>query len=138
VSLVIDASITMAWCFEDETTLAAEEVLDQVVESNAIVPSIWRFEVGNALQMAIRRKRITEIFRDDALAKLLAIPITVDPETDAHVWTSALRLSERFGLTLYDSAYVELAQRHSLPLATLDKEMRSAAHALNVELLGGA
>jgi predicted nucleic acid-binding protein len=137
VSLVIDASITMAWCFEDEATPAAEEVLDQVVESNAIVPSIWRFEVGNALQMAIRRKRITEIFRDDALAKLLAMPIAVDPETDAHVWTTALRLSERFGLTLYDAAYVELAQRRSLPLATLDQEMRSAAHALNVELLGG-
>ncbi len=59
MSLIIDASITLAWCFEDEATPAAEDVLDQVVESNAIVPSIWRFEVGNALQMAIRRKRIS-------------------------------------------------------------------------------
>ena len=137
MSLVIDASITMAWCFEDEMTPATEEVLDEVVESSAIVPSIWRFEVGNALQMANRRKRITGIYRDDALARLLAMPITVDSETDAHVWTSALRLSERFGLTLYDAAYVELAQRRNLPLATLDQEMRSAAHALNVEVLGG-
>jgi predicted nucleic acid-binding protein len=82
--------------------------------------------------MAIRRKRITEIFRDDALAKLLAMPITTDPETDAHAWSTALRLSERFGLTLYDTAYVELAQRRSLPLATPDQEMRAAAHALAV------
>jgi predicted nucleic acid-binding protein len=138
VSLIIDASITMAWCFEDEATPATEEVLDQVVERNALVPSVWRFEVGNALQMAIRRKRITEIFRDDALAKLLAMPITVDPETDAYVWTTALRLSERFGLTLYDAAYVELAQRRNLPLASLDQEMRAAASALNIELLGSA
>jgi predicted nucleic acid-binding protein len=138
VSLIVDASITMAWCFEDEATPATEEVLDQVVESNALVPSVWRFEVGNALQMAIRRKRITGIFRDDALAKLLAMPITVDPETDAYVWTTALRLSERFGLTLYDAAYVELAQRRNLPLASLDQEMRAAASALNIELLGSA
>lgn len=136
MSLVVDASITMAWCFEDEATPATEAVLDRVVESNAIVPTIWRFEVGNALQMAIRRKRIDEIFRDDALAKLLAMPITVDPETDAHAWTTALRLSERFRLTLYDAAYVELAQRRSLPLATLDREMRAAALALNVEVVG--
>jgi predicted nucleic acid-binding protein len=138
VSLVLDASITMAWCFEDEATPAAEEVLDLVVESNAVVPAIWRFEVGNALQMAIRRKRITDIFRDDALAKLLAMPISIDPETDAHAWTTALRLSERFRLTLYDAAYVELAQRRSLPLATLDQEMRVAAHALAVPLLGAS
>lgn len=138
MSLIVDASITMAWCFEDEATPATEEVLDQVVESNALVPSVWRFEVGNALQMAIRRKRITEVFRDDALAKLLAMPITVDPETDAYVWTTALRLSERFGLTLYDAAYVELAQRRNLPLASLDQEMRAAASALNIELLGSA
>lgn len=104
MSLVIDASITMAWCFEDEVTPAAEDVLDEVVESNAVLPSIWRFEVGNALQMAIRRKRITDVFRDDALAKLLAMPISVDPDTDAHAWTTALRLSQRFGLTLYDAA----------------------------------
>lgn len=136
--MVIDASITMAWCFEDEVTPAAEDVLDEVVESNAIVPSIWRFEVGNALQMAIRRKRITDVFRDDALARLLAMPISVDPDTDAHAWTTALRLSQRFGLTLYDAAYVELAQRHSLPLATLDQEMRAAAIALSVPVLGAS
>jgi predicted nucleic acid-binding protein len=138
VSLVVDASITMAWCFDDEVTQAAEEVLDQVVESSAVVPSIWRFEVSNALQMAIRRKRITEIFRDDAFARLLALPINVDPETDAHAWATALRLSERFGLTLYDAAYVELAQRRSLPLASLDQEMRAAASTLKIELLGPA
>jgi predicted nucleic acid-binding protein len=90
------------------------------------------------LQMAIRRRRITAIFRDDALAKLLAMPITVDSETDSYAWTTALRLSERFELTLYDAAYVELAQRRSLPLASLDQEMRAAASALNIELLGSA
>jgi predicted nucleic acid-binding protein len=138
VNLVLDASVTMAWCFEDEATRATDDVLDQVVETGAIVPTIWRFEVGNALQMAIRRQRIDAIFRDDALVKLSAMPITVDTETDLHAWTTALRLSERFGLTLYDAAYLELAQRRDLPLATFDSELRAAAQALSVRLLGSA
>jgi predicted nucleic acid-binding protein len=136
VNLVLDASVTMAWCFDDEATPETDALLDQVVETSAIVPTIWRFEVGNALQVAIRRKRIDAIFRDDALAKLAAMPITVDAETDLHAWTAALRLCERFGLTLYDAAYLELAQRCSLPLATLDRDLRKAAPAVNVALLG--
>ena len=66
------------------------------------------------------------------------MPISVDSETDAHAWTTALRLSESFGLTLYDAAYVELTRRRSLPLATLDQEMRAAAHALAIRLLGAS
>lgn len=138
MSLVLDASVTMAWCFEDEGSPATEELLDQVVEDSAVVPTIWRFEVGNALQTAIRRKRIDTGFRDAALVKLSALPITIDPETDAHVWNTALRLSERFTLSLYDAAYLELAQRRGLPLASLDKQLRAAGHALHVELLGAA
>ena len=136
MSLVLDASITMTWCFEDEGTPATDELLDQVVESSAVVPKIWRFEVGNALQMAIRRKRIDADFRDKALVKLSALPIAIDPETDAHAWTTALRLAERFALTLYDAAYLEVAQRLGIPLATLDQKLRAAAHSLSVPLLG--
>ncbi len=136
MSLVLDTSITMAWYFEDEATPATEDVLDRVTETGAVVPTLWRLEVGNTLQMAIRRKRIDAAYRDAVLTELAAMPITIDAETDLHAWTTALRLSERFDLTLYDAAFLELAQRRVLPLATLDREMRAAASGLGVELLG--
>jgi predicted nucleic acid-binding protein len=75
--------------------------------------------------MAIRRKRIDKAYRDTALTELAAMPITIDAETDTHAWTTTLCLSERFTLSLYDAAYLELAQRRDLPLASLDKQLGS-------------
>lgn len=136
MSVVIDSSIAVAWCFADERTAAVDAVLDQVTESGAVVPSLWRLEVANALQMSVRRKRVDEVFRDASLDDLSALAINIDDETDKHAWTTTLRLAKRYQLTLYDAAYVELAQRRDLPLATLDQEMRTAAIALGVTLLG--
>jgi predicted nucleic acid-binding protein len=138
VSFVVDASLTLAWYFEDEATPATEALLDQLAANGAVVPALWRLEVGNGLQMAIRRKRIDKAYRDTALTELAAMPISVDSETDTHAWTTTLRLSERFTLSLYDAAYLELAQRRDLPLASLDKELRAAAQTVHVELLGVA
>ena len=136
MSLVIDASLTVSWYFEDETTPATEAILERVSEAGATVPTLWRLEVANAFQSAIRRKRITAPYRDQALAELTQMPITIDADTNVYAWTTTLRLAERFALTIYDSAYLELAQRRSLPLATLDAELREAAAALGVTLLG--
>jgi predicted nucleic acid-binding protein len=136
VSLVLDASLTLSWYFEDERTPTIDAVLDQVVASGAIVPSLWRIEVANGFQMAIRRNRIDRDFRDGAIRHLGLLPIMVDPETDTYVWTAMLRLADRFGLTVYDAVYLELAQRRSLPLASLDKELRTAGQALGVPMLG--
>lgn len=66
------------------------------------------------------------------------MPITIASETNGHAWTTTLRLSERFKLSMYDAAYLELAERRSLPLATLDRDLRKAAPALGVALLGAA
>lgn len=136
MSLVIDASLTVSWYFEDETTPATEAILDRVSEAGATVPTLWRLEVANALQSAIRRQRITAPYRDQSLAELTQMPITIDAGTNVYAWTTTLRLAERFALTIYDSAHLELAQRRSLPLATLDAELREAAAALGVTLLG--
>lgn len=136
MSVVIDASLTLTWYFDDEATEAADAVLDRVSEAGALVPALWRLEVANAFQSAIRRKRITALYRDESLTELAGMPIAVDADTDAYAWTTTLRLAERFGLTLYDAAYLELAQRRSLPLATLDKALREAAASLNIALLG--
>jgi predicted nucleic acid-binding protein len=136
VSLVIDSSITLAWFFEDERSAAADDVLRQVTESGAVAPSLWRLEVANALQAAIRRKRIDAAFRDASIADLRALAVAIDAETDQRAWTTTLQLAERWRLTLYDAGYLELAQRLGLPLATLDQELRAAGQALGITLLG--
>jgi len=136
VSLVLDASLALSWYFEDERTPVIDAVLDEVVASSAVVPSLWRMEVANGLQMAIRRKRIDRDFRDHAIQQLSLLPIVVDQETDTHVWTATLHLSDRFGLTVYDAAYLELAQRRNLPLASIDKALSAAGQRLGVPILG--
>jgi predicted nucleic acid-binding protein len=136
MSVVLDSSITVAWYFADERTAAADAVLSQVTESGAVVPSLWRLEVANALQMSVRRKRIDAAYRDASLEALRALAITIDDETNAQAWSTTLRLSDSYRLTLYDAAYLELAQRRGLPLATLDQELRTAGGALGVTLVG--
>jgi predicted nucleic acid-binding protein len=135
VSLVLDASLTLSWYFEDERTPGVDRILDRVASDGALVPSLWRLEVANGFQMAIRRKRIDAAFRDRAIQHLRSLPIAVDPDTDAYAWTAILRLADRFSLTLYDAAYLELAQRRNAPLASLDKKLRDAGHALGVPAL---
>ncbi len=136
MSLVLDASLALSWCFEDERTAAADAVLEQVVEAGAVVPALWRLEIANGFVGAIRRGRIDASFRDRTLAQLAAMPIAVDPDTDIYAWTTTLRLADQFRLTTYDAAYLELAQRRRLPLATLDRQLRAAGETLGVMVLG--
>ena len=136
MSLILDSSVTLAWLYGDELSPAAQKVFDQVVATGAQVPSLWRLEVANSLQGGIRRGRISKEFRDAALTDLGLLDIVIDSDTHTFAWTTTLRLSERCDLTLYDSAYLELAQRLELPLATLDQELRAAGSALGLTLLG--
>ena len=136
MSLVLDGSATVAWLIPDERAAASQRVLDRVGDYGAVVAMLWRLEVGNALTLAVRRKRISRTERADALAKLSDLPIEADSETFIHAWTSTIALADRFNLTLYDACYLELAQRRAFPLATLDKDLRKAAKALDIPLLG--
>jgi len=135
VSLVLDASLTLSWYFDDERTPAGEALLEAVGEEGAVVPALWRYEVENGMQMAVRRKRISTAYRDISLAELRVLPITIERAGDDVVWTAMIGFADRFGLTIYDAAYIELAQRRGLPLATGDRAMRSAARALKIELI---
>lgn len=132
MSLVIDSSIALAWFFEDERNERADTILRQVAKTGAVVPWLWRLEIANALQAAVRRQRIDPAFRDASIADLLSFPIAVDTETDRHAWASTLALADRCGLSLYDAAYLELAQRLRIPLASLDQELRRACRVLGV------
>ena len=135
--LVLDGSATLAWIYSEETTKAIRQVFDVVAEDGAIVPTLWQLEVANSLTVAVRRRRIDAEFRRAALADLALLDITTDPHTGDLAWGETLMLADRFGLTVYDAAYLELAQRRALPLATLDAALGSAAAALGVRVLGG-
>jgi len=136
MSLVLDSSITLAWVYSDETTEPVRQVFNMLSHSGAWVPGLWRLEVANVLEMGVRRKRHDAKFRDATLADLAQLPIQIDIETDKHAWSATLRLAERHQLTLYDAAYLELALRRSLPLATLDEDVRHAGRGEKTRLLG--
>jgi len=136
MNLVLDASITLAWCYAEETTEAVQRSFDIVRTDGAWVPVLWLWEVANVLQMNVRRGRHNTKFRDRALADLALFPIKEDAEAGRQAWSGTLILAERHGLTVYDAAYLEVALRHGLPLATLDQDLRAAARAENVQLLG--
>ncbi len=136
MSLVLDSSVALAWCFEDERTPATLAVLEQVMSEGAVTPSLWPLEVLNALMSAQRRKRVTPAQRQLLAEGLQSLPVRLDHESAAQAWTMTQQLADKHGLTLYDAAYLELAERLSLPLATLDRELRAAANAINVPVLG--
>jgi predicted nucleic acid-binding protein len=134
--LILDSSATLAWIYGDEITEPIRRVFDAIADDGALVPALWRLEVANSLTMAIRRRRIDPDFRRAALTDLALLDITTDQQTDSYAWTDTLNLADRFQLTVYDASYLELALRRALPLATLDKDLRNAAMAIGVEVLG--
>jgi predicted nucleic acid-binding protein len=136
MSLVIDASITLSWFFKDERTAASRVVFDEVLDNGATVPLLWRYEVANSLQMAVRRQRIAAVDRDETLADFRDIEISVDLEGGAFAWSNCVQLADRHGLTIYDAAYLELAQRRRMTLATLDAALIGAARAELVPVVG--
>jgi predicted nucleic acid-binding protein len=136
VSIVLDASIVMSWRFEDEKTEAAEAVLDHVGRYGALAPSLWPLEVANALLVAVRRRRISPTYVETSLRELAKLNVKIDPDTAAHAWKSTMSLAQAHGLTGYDAAYLELAHRRQMPLASLDRKLRAAGAASGLELLG--
>lgn len=136
MSFVLDNSVALTWCFEEERTPATADLLERVGETGAIAPVLWPLEALNVLLVAQRRGRIDKERRQLLARFLSALPIKLDVETADLVWTEISRLAERFGLSSYDAAYLELAQRHQQPLASLDEDLRRAASALGLAVLG--
>lgn len=136
MSLVVDSSIALAWCFEDEHTQSVMDLLDRVTETGAWAPSLWPLEVLNGLLMAERRNRVDRRRRRRLAGFLHRLPVTLDMETADQVWTLSVRLAEHHELTLHDAVYIELAQRRTLPLATLNADLIKAGKALGMTLLG--
>jgi len=137
VSFVLDNSVALTWCFEDERTPATTAFLERVAEAGALaVAARSPLEALNGLLVAERRGRLDSARRQRLAGFLHALPISLDGETASQAWTATAGLAERFALSAYDAAYLELAQRHRLPLATLDRDLRAAATALGLAVLG--
>jgi predicted nucleic acid-binding protein len=132
---VLDASVTLAWALAGEVRAEeARALVHRVADEAAIVPALWRLEVGNGLLMGERRGRIRTERVDAVWRQLGELPIEIDAETNARAWNGTAALARRHGLTLYDAAYLELAARRSLPLATFDGPLARAATAEKVPL----
>lgn len=136
---VLDASVTLPWCFEDERTSFTESLLNRIrTHETAMVPSHWPAEILNSLVQAKKRGRVVEDILQRFLKDLNSFPILIDDERSLIVWERIRALSETHRLTAYDAAYLELAQRNALPLATLDQDLQRAARAQKVPLLTDA
>ncbi len=136
MSFVLDSSVALAWCFEDEQTAATQALLQRVVEAGAVVPVLWPLEVLNGLATAERRRRVDRDTRLRLAGLLRDLPIRVDPDSAEAAWGDTAVLAERHQLTLYDASYLEAARRLTLPLGTVDKALRTAAKLVRVPLLG--
>lgn len=135
MSFVVDNSIAMTWCFDDEATDATDAVLERVLSSGAMAPALWPLEATNVLLACERRKRITAHKRKEQIAFLRALPITLDLHTHSACWDAITALASAYQLSVYDAAYLELAQRESVTLATLDTALVRAAKKAGVKLL---
>ena len=133
---VLDASVTLAWCFVDERTNYTEAVLDRLANgAEAVAPAIWPFEVANALLTGEKRQRLTVAQVTSLLQRIANLPISVDPVQTDHAFQQIVPLARQAQLTEYDAAYLELALRLGLPLATLDVRLKQAAKNAGISLL---
>ncbi len=131
-AFILDGSVTLAWYFKDEADPYADAVAAGFPGVQAVVPSVWPLEVANAVLMGERRKRSTEAQATKWLSYLRLLPITIDDETALRAWSDVLTLGRAHDLTAYDAAYLEVALRKALPLATLDNKLKAVATALGV------
>jgi predicted nucleic acid-binding protein len=136
--LVLDASVALAWCFKNEATAAADTVLERLATETASVPAIWHLEIANVLVMSERRRRITPASSTEFIALLETLVIVVDEETPLRALGRVLDLAREARLTAYDAAYLELAMRLGLPLASKDADLCDAAERLGVSVLRAA
>ena len=121
---VLDASVAVAWLLSEETASRADLALVRLEDDEALVPHLWHLELRNGLLVAVRRGRFTPHGSAERLNALYDLPIRTDMEPDMDI---AFALAEKHGLSFYDAIYLELAKRHTAPLATIDKALAQAA-----------
>ena len=133
MTFIVDASVTMSWYLAEESAPTGRRAFEQLGVAGAAAPILWWFEVRNALVVNERRGRLEPAATVGILAHLESLPIRLDVDQDGE---TVLALARAHRLTVYDAAYLELALRADIPLATLDRQLAVAARAAQVPLLG--
>jgi predicted nucleic acid-binding protein len=133
--LVLDASVALSWCFKNEATTIGDRVLERLADAAASVPAIWHLEIANVLALSERRGRITLARSTEFIALLETLVIVIDEETPSRALGHVLDLARAERLTAYDAAYLELAMRLGVPLASKDGDLCDAAERLGVSVL---
>lgn len=131
---VVDNSVVMAWCFEDEISLYAESILDSLESCTAFVPCIWPLEVGNVLLVAERRNRLSAVASNKFIALLSELPIIVEQEPPERMIFEIFALAREHRLSTYDASYLDLAMKRRIPIATLDNRLLAAAKHNNIDI----
>ena len=135
-SFVVDSSVALAWCFEDEATSATRQLLDRMGHERAAVPAWWFVEVTNVLALAERKGRISPVKTAQFISLLDGFDLDIDNEASSRAFSQLLSYCRSFQLTSYDAIYLDLAVRRQVPLATLDDPLRKAAKKMGVKVLG--
>lgn len=135
ISLVLDCSIAVSWLFEDEASSSTDKILEMVRDKGAYVPNLWHLEVTNVLIQASKKNRIDSRSIPERLSALSLLPIKTDIETYTRAFSDTFYLAEKQMLTSYDAAYLELAMRRELFLATKDNALKKAAKSLQIPLV---
>jgi predicted nucleic acid-binding protein len=135
-AIVVDASVVVAWCFNDDASGVADETLRRLGDAERWMPSLLPIELANTLALAEKKKRATRqeirVFFED----FESVGIEVDPEASAHAFHEIYGLCREYELTAYDAVYLELALRKGAALATLDLDLRRAAVQAGVSVVG--
>jgi predicted nucleic acid-binding protein len=131
---VLDGSVTLAWLFLDEQDPYADAIVAKLPNLEMLVPRLWHVEIANVLLVGERRKRCSQADTTQWLSYLGSLPIVVDASTEARAWSDTVGLARQHALTAYDAAYLEIALREGVPLATLDAPLKGAAQAVGVPI----
>lgn len=138
MSFVLDNSVAMLWLLPQSNIAGrnlANQVLDRLLKTNAVVPSLWRLEATNVIAKSLRMNKISQAQASTFIALLEDLDISIDAQTDQRAFHDTLDLARRFVLSAYDAAYLELALRNGLPLATLDAKLDAAARQAGVVVI---
>ncbi len=133
---VVDNSVVMAWCFQDEVSEYADIALDCLEDGEAVVPAIWPLEIGNVLLVAERKRRLGKADVVRFLELVGSLPLSVEQESPERMLTNIIALARELRISTYDASYLDLAMRLGLPIATQDKLLMKAARQCRVPLLG--
>lgn len=131
---VLDGSVTLAWLFHDEKDSYADAIVARLPAVEMLVPHLWHLEVANVLMVSERRGRCTQADSSHWLGFLSGLSITVDGQTERQAWSASLAIARQHALSVYDAAYLELAIRENVSIASLDKQLIAAAKAIGVPL----